>query len=211
MAETFLILIILTNLRLLTTSHLDSLITWVAVQGILLGFFALASRWAHLTTGVLVIGVVAILLKGFVFPKLLRKARKIIHARRELEPYIGYIASLFIGVAVLILSLWLGSHVHIPGKQVLPLIIPATIFSVFCGLFLIVSRKKALMQVAGFLIMENGAFMLGVGTLYYAPFLVEIGVLLDMLVAVFIMNIMINSLHRAFKHTDTHLLSRLKG
>ncbi|HNW37051.1 MAG TPA: hydrogenase, partial [Candidatus Ozemobacteraceae bacterium] len=103
------------------------------------------------------------------------------------------------------------TRLRIPGGDMSRLVIPATLFSVFCGQFIIVSHKKALSQVVGFLVMENGAFMLGVGTLYYAPFLVEIGVLLDMFVAVLIWTVVIRYLNRAFHHIDTHELDHLKG
>ena len=211
MANTLLILVILTNIQLLATNRMASLITLVAVQGMLLGVFALCARWAHIELGVLILGVAAIALKGFVFPWLLRRALKVVHAKRELQPFVGYVASLLIGVLALIFALWIGSRLHIPGKEISHLIVPATIFSVFSGLFLTISRKKAISQVVGFLVMENGVFMLGVGTLYYAPFLVEIGVLLDMLVAVLLMTLLITSMHRVFRHIDTHQLKRLKG
>ena len=74
-----------------------------------------------------------------------------------------------------------------------------------------VSRKNAISQVIGFLIMENGTFMLGVGTLYYAPFLVEIGALLDILVAVLVWSVLIRYMHRAFHNITTEELTHLKG
>ncbi len=210
MAEFLIILVVLTNLRLLASGRIASLISWVTVQGILLGIFALLSRWAHLTPDVFMVGVVALILKGFIFPWFLMHATKSVHAGREVEPYVGYIASILIGLFALTISLWLGTRMHVPGGDTSRLLVPATLFSVFCGQFLIVSRKNAITQVVGFLVMENGAFMLGVGTLYYAPFLVEIGVLLDMFVAVLIMTILIRGMNRAFHHINTQELNRLK-
>jgi len=211
MNDLLIILVVLANMRMLATSRIESLITWVSVQGVLLGLFALQARWAHLTLDVLVVGLTALVLKGFVFPWLLRPVANMVHASREEDPYVGYIASTLIGMGALIVSLWLGTRLHIPGGDMSRLVVPATLFSVFCGQFIIVSRKKALSQVVGFLVMENGAFMLGVGTLYYAPFLVEIGVLLDMFVAVLIWTVLIRYLNRAFHHIDTHELDHLKG
>lgn len=211
MNDLLIILVVLTNMRMLATSRIESLITWVSVQGVLLGVFALQARIAHLTLDVLVVGLSALALKGYVFPKLLQPVANVVHAGREEEPYVGYITSTLIGIAALIVSLWLGTRLRIPGGDMSRLVVPATLFSVFCGQFLIVSRKKALSQVVGFLVMENGAFMLGVGTLYYAPFLVEIGVLLDMFVAVLIWTVIIRYLNRAFHHIDTHELDHLKG
>lgn len=211
MNDFLIILVVLTNMRLLATSRIETLITWVSIQGVVLGLFALQARWAHMSLDVLVVGLTAIVLKGVVFPWLLRPVANVVHAGREEEPYVGYIASTLFGLVTLIVSLWLGTRLRIPGGDMSRLVVPATLFSVFCGQFLIISRKKALSQVVGFLVMENGAFMLGVGTLYYAPFLVEIGVLLDMFVAVLIWTVIIRYLNRAFHHIDTHELDHLKG
>jgi hydrogenase-4 component E len=211
MADFLIILVVLTNLRMLATSRLDSLISWAAIQGMLLGLFALLARWAHLTPDVFVVGVVAFVLKGIIFPRFLRQLAETVHVGRELEPFVGYIASTLIGLVALIVSLWLGARLPIPGNDMSALMVPATLFSIFSGLFLIISRKKAITQVVGFLVMENGAFMLGVGTLYYAPFLVEMGTLLDMFVAVLIWTILIRFMNRAFHHIDTEKLQRLKG
>ncbi|MBF0547480.1 MAG: hypothetical protein HQM08_23775 [Candidatus Riflebacteria bacterium] len=211
MADLLIILVVLTNLRVLATGRMTSLISWVAVQGILLGLFALLSRWSHLTLDVFIVGFVALILKGYVFPRFLLQTTKTVHVGREIEPYIGYIASILIGVLALIVSLWLGTRLQIPGRDMSRLLIPATLFSIFTGQFIIISRKMAIAQVSGFLVMENGAFMLGVGTLYYAPFLVEIGVLLDMFAAVLIWTVLIRFMNRAFHNIDTHELQRLKG
>ncbi|MFZ2959175.1 MAG: NADH-quinone oxidoreductase subunit K [Candidatus Ozemobacteraceae bacterium] len=210
MGDLLIILVVLTNLRLLASGRIAALIIWVSVQGVILGIFALIARWAHLSPDVFMVGIVALLLKGIVFPWLLNHVTKAVHAGRELEPYVGYIPSILIGLCALTVSLWLGTRLHIPGSDTSRLLVPATLFSVFCGQFLIVSRKNAISQVLGFLVMENGAFMLGVGTLYYAPFLVEIGVLLDMFVAVLILTILIRNMNRAFHTINTHQLNRLR-
>lgn len=211
MADLLIILVVLTNLRLLSTGRIASLITWASFQGMVLGLFALLARRAHLTPDVFMVGVVAFFLKGFVFPWLLHSVSRSVHAGREEDPFVGYIGSILIGLVALVVSLGLGERLPIPGNDTSPLVVPATLFSVFCGQFLMIARKKAITQVVGFLVMENGAFMLGVGTLYYAPFLVEIGTLLDMLVAVMIWAVVIRYMNRAFHSIDTHELQRLKG
>lgn len=211
MADILIIIVVLTNLRLLATSHVVSVIEWIAVQGVTLGIFALEARFAHLSLDVFIIAVVAIVLKGYVFPRLLFEVLRAVHVNREVEPFVGYIASTLIGLVALVVSLWLGTRLPIPGTDMSRLVVPATLFSVFCGQFIIVTRRKAITQVAGFLIMENGAFLLGVGTLYYAPFLVEIGVLLDMWVAVLIWTVLIRYLNRAYRHINVDELRRLQG
>ncbi|HNX75060.1 MAG TPA: hypothetical protein PLM07_06790 [Candidatus Rifleibacterium sp.] len=211
MLDLLIILVVLTNLRLLATSRLESLISWSGFQGMLLGVFALLSRWSHMAPDVFLVGVTAFTLKGVVFPLMLLRLAKTVRCNREADPYVGFIASTIIGMLAFIASLWLGARLPLPGNDMSHLVLPATLFSIFSGLFLIISRKNAISQVIGFLIMENGTFMLGVGTLYYAPFLVEIGALLDILVAVLIWSVLIRFMNRAFGNIDTQDLNKLKG
>jgi hydrogenase-4 component E len=72
------------------------------------------------------------------------------------------------------------------------------------------TRRKAITQVAGYLILENGIFIMGLTLVEAIPFLVEVGVLLDLLVAIFIMGIMIYQINREFASLDTARLSHLK-
>ena len=90
------------------------------------------------------------------------------------------------------------------------LLVPVALSSILIGLFLIVSRKKAVNQVLGFLVLENGIFTFGVGLVGELSLLVELGVLLDVFVAVFVMGIMIFHISREFDHLDTDRLSTLK-
>jgi hydrogenase-4 component E len=98
-----------------------------------------------------------------------------------------------------------------PGKRHLSnLVIPAALSTILIGMFLIVIRKKALNQVIGYLLMENGIYIFGVALAYDEPILIELGVLLDVFVAVFVMGITIFHISRTFDHIDTTLLTNLK-
>ena len=97
-----------------------------------------------------------------------------------------------------------------PENIASPWLVPVAFFSIFAGLFLIVSRKRAVNQVLGFLVLENGIYTFGVGVAARTPLLVEVGVLLDVFVAVFVMGITIFHINREFDHIDTDRLSTLK-
>ena len=84
------------------------------------------------------------------------------------------------------------------------------LFTMITGLFLIVSRRQALTQVIGYLALENGVFAFGLGLVREAPVIVEMGILLDIFVAVFVMGITIFHISREFDHIDTDRLSMLK-
>jgi hydrogenase-4 component E len=89
-------------------------------------------------------------------------------------------------------------------------LLPCALFTTLTGLMMIVSRKNALTQVAGYLVMENGVYAFGAALAVEEPLLVEMGVLLDVFVAVFVMGITVYQISREFDHIDTDRLSELK-
>jgi hydrogenase-4 component E len=78
------------------------------------------------------------------------------------------------------------------------------------GLFLIVARRTALTQALGYLVMENGIYAFGVGLVEGTPMLLELGILLDVFVAVFVMGIAIFHISREFDHIDTDRMTTLR-
>jgi hydrogenase-4 component E len=208
--DIILFLLVLTNLRLLGAGRLGASVRTVAVQGVLLGALALLTHHDHLTVAVLLVALSGMVLKGVVFPWLLFRALREAEVEREVEPFVGPIMSLLAGVAALGASLWLARRLPLPESPNASLLVAVALFSILVGLFLIVTRKKAISQVLGFLVMENGIYAFGVGLVLESPLLVELGVLLDVFVAVFVMGIIIFQISREFDHIDTHELSKLR-
>jgi hydrogenase-4 component E len=202
--------LVVTNLALSGLASLGTCVRVMALQGVLLGLVTVGVQHGELSlhTLVLVIGTVA--LKGFVFPKLLQRAVREAGVRREVEPFIGFAPSLLMGTLALPMAMWLGSRLpHLDGN-VPPLLVPAAFHAILIGLLLIVSRRKAVVQVLGYLGLENGIFVFGIGLVRQATLLVEMGILLDVFVAVFLMGIAIFHISREFDHIDTDRLSLLK-
>ena len=88
--------------------------------------------------------------------------------------------------------------------------VPASLATVLSGFLLLTTRKKAITQVVGYLILENGIYIMGLTLIDALPFLVEVGVLLDLFVAIFVMGIILNHISREFASQDTTNLSTLK-
>jgi len=208
--EVILVLVVVTNLKLLGSSRLGASIRGVAMQGVLLGLLPLLAHAETLSARYVALAVGTMAVKGLVFPWLLFRAVREAEVTREVEPYVGYVASLLVGVAALGASFWMGTRLPVPEAVASPSLVPVAMFSILSGLFLIVSRKRALSQVLGFLVLENGVFTFGVGVMAETPLLVEVGVLLDVFVAVFVMGITIFHINREFDHIDTDRLSALK-
>ena len=207
--EIILIFLILTDLILLGSSRLRNAIHIVALQGVALGLLPLLTEGSVTWHGAL-LGLGSAGIKGWVFPALMNRALRETNASREIEPFVGFIPSLLIGVGVLAVAFTLGARLPLPWAAPSVLLVPAGLSTVWTGLFLIMARRKAITQVLGYIVMENGIFTLGMVLVEAMPLLVELGVLLDIFVAVFVMGIIVFQINREFDHIDSDQLSALK-
>jgi hydrogenase-4 component E len=208
--DTLLILLVLTNFRLLGSSRLAACIQTMAIQALILGAVPVVLLASHLTALVVAFAVLTVSVKGLVLPWLLRRAARESGTQRELEPLIGFTPSVLLGAVLLGASFWLARPLMQgmpPGGKLIPIV---ALFTILTGLLMIVSRRKALTQVLGYLAMENGVYAFGAALAVEEPLLLEMGVLLDVLVAVFVMGIAIYHISREFDHIDTDQLSVLK-
>jgi hydrogenase-4 component E len=210
-ADVILVLMILTGFGLLGSSRLATCIRTVALQGVVLGLLPLAESGGALAGRVAALSVVVIVLKGFVFPVLLSRALRESNTNREVEPFVGYGASLFVGVLSLLAAFWLDARVTLPVAGASRLTVPVAFALMMMGLFLLVARKTAVNQVLGYLVLENGIYTFGFAIVRGIPLLVEFGVLMDVFVAVFVMGIAIYRISREFDHIDADQLNTLKG
>jgi len=208
--DAVLVTVLLMNLLVLGSSRLAACIRCVAVQGVLLGIMTFVVHEGTGTLRIVVLALASVSVKGIAFPALLFRALREAEVRREIEPYVGYNLSILIGLAMLTFSLWLSEQLPLPQTPVSPLIVPVALFTSLTGLFVIISRKKALTQVLGYLVLENGIYAFGAGLVQSTPLLVELGVLLDVFVAVFVMGITIFHINREFDHIDTDRMALLK-
>ncbi|HEV2302464.1 MAG TPA: NADH-quinone oxidoreductase subunit K [Stellaceae bacterium] len=202
---------LLTCFALLATSRIGACIRWLSFQGILLGLVPLLLHADGLDLRAVLLSSGNIALKGIAFPWLLLRLRARADFSREVEPFVGYIASILFGILALCLSVWLALKMK-PALGRAPFeMLDASILLILVGLFLIISRRKALMQVIGYLVLENGIFLFGVVAVVRTPLLVELGVLLDAFVGVFVMGIAIFHINREFGSMDVDRLTALRG
>ena len=210
MTDAFLVFLVLTNFMLFVSSRFPARIRLTAMQGILLGVLTVLLQDGELSLRTWLLAVGSAAIKAGAFPWLLNRAIRETHLRRTVEPFVGYTQSLLIGALLLGVSFWLGARLPLPLTNIDTLVIPAALFSILSGLFFITSRKTALAQVLGYLVLENGIYAFGIAVAQEQPLLVELGVTLDLLVGVFVMGITIFHISREFDHIDVGQLSVLK-
>jgi hydrogenase-4 component E len=205
----FLVVVLLLNLVALGVSRLRAVIQAAAVQGCLLGIMALI---VHQEFGVRVVllATATMAVKAIVIPRLLLYAMREVAVRHEVEPLVGFLPSLLLGAVGTGLALAFARTLPLRQEQFATLLVPASFATVFTGFLILTTRRKAISQAVGYLVLENGVFLFGLLLLEALPFLVEMGVLLDLLAGTFVMGIIIYHVNREFASMSTDHLSALK-
>ncbi len=212
-ADALLLVVLVTDLFIISSGRLAAAVRATAFQGVLLAVLPVL-LWAPgedvAVTHLVLMSIGALLVKAVVIPALLLRAAREAGARREVEPYVSLHVSVLLGTALVLLSLWLGHVLAPPGLRQVTLLAPASFATVLLGFFMLVARKYAVTQVVGYLMIDNGVFIFGQSLAGAMPVVVEMGILLDLLVAVFVMGIAIYHISREFDHIDTHALASLR-
>ena len=208
-ADSILIVLLLTNFFILGTANLRASIRVVAVQGILLSLLPIFVE-SEATVRLIVLVIATAAIKGALIPALLLKAIREVHIRHEVEPYLGFIPSLFLCTIGTGLALLFGDQLPLAPQHRDALFVPAALATLLAGFLVLTTRRKAISQVTGYLMLENGIFLFGLTQSPRVPFLVEIGVLLDVFVGVFIMGIVVFHINREFDSISASRLSELR-
>src|SRR5690606_7231067 len=193
----------------LGTNRLPFLIRVAAFQGGILGALPLFMEGHWTVTGV-GLAAATIAIKGWVIPWLLRRAIRLANIDRDLYPGIGLLRSILLGAAGTIVSVLVARRLPLLPEHEGSLFLAGSMASVFTGFLLIIGRSKALSQVCGYLVLENGIYLFGLMLLHATPWLVEGGILLDLTVAVFVTGIIMDRIQRAFDSLDMRKLTVLR-
>jgi len=174
------------------------------------GRMILEARSRQSLDEVLVIAAATVIMKGIVIPSLLHRAMRTANIDRDLDPLIGFLPSLLLGAAGMIGAVVLAHRLPLLPEHRESLLVAGSLASVLTGLLLLIGRSKAISQVCGYLILENGIYLFGLLLIHSTPLLVEGGILLDLTVAVFVTGIIVDRIQRAFDSLDTRKLTVLR-
>jgi hydrogenase-4 component E len=200
-----LVLVVLVDFFLLASARPKTGIRAVAAQGVLLAILPVLLAGDGLNAvHVVALAAGALVVKAIAIPLLLE------WAMRESTALVGFASTLFFGaLGAAVAFTWASDlPLPVPGKH--PLLVPTAITTGWTGLLLLMTRRKAMTQVLGFLVLENGVFIFGQLLSDFMPVMVEAGVLLDLLAAVFVMGLVMFDLQRAFASMDTSRFTSLK-
>lgn len=207
--DTILLLVLLSVLLAFGSSRILTLIEVAAFQGLAVSIIPMLQH-QDFSVANQVFGYLMLIIRGFMIPMLLLYAVKKISVKREIEPLIGYHLSLFGGLLLIVFAVYVSSKFSFPGNHTSRLTLPAAITILVAGLFLLMARRKAITMLIGYLMLENGIYLIGASFSKRTHHTVEFVVLLDVLVGIMIMGIVLFNIKRTFDDIDTTCLRKLK-
>jgi len=207
--DPLLVVILMLNFLILGTSRLRAAINASAAQGVLLGVLTVFVHGSPAMRPI-VLATAAAAIKGLLIPGMLMRALRDAAIHREIEPYISFLTSLLLGAVATGAAVLFADRLPLALDHQGSLMVPASLSTVLTGFLVLSTRRKAITQVVGYLVLENGIFIMGLTLHDVMPSLVEIGILLDLLVAVFVIGIVINHINREFASIDAAELDTLK-
>ena len=159
------------------------------------------------------LGIAAIvaLIKAYAVPAVLNRAVAKVGIQRAASPYLGIPSTLGVCSALVVMAFYVMAPVASSSRLPTADAVPLAFAGVLIGFFTTVNRKRAITQVLGFLMLENAIFLLALLATYGVPLIVELGVFLDVLVAVLILEIFIYRIKDNFDSIEVKHLGTLRG
>jgi len=181
-------------------------VTLFGIQSFVLGLVAIAIGARHGEPLLILVGVAVIVLKGLIVPYYLIYAGRRIGCRRDSLMPVSAPTQFFIALSLLSLVLLLRPlHAELPTST-----LPA-VGILILGMMLMITRRLAVSQIVGFLVLENGIFLYTIGQSHSMPIVVEIGVLMDVLSCVMLAGLLAFKINKTFEHIDVAELTELIG
>ncbi len=202
-------LILVSTFLILGSTRLYSCVRAFGIQSFLLACVAGIVAYSTGKYDIYVVSILTLVIKALVIPYIFIYIIREIKVKREIALYVGISPSLIIGGILVVISYYLIRSINL--IELSSFALSASMSMVAIGLFIMISRKKAIMQMLGILVMENGLFLGAISLTYGMPLLVELGIFFDVLIGALIMGIMIFRINRTFESIDTDMLKTLIG
>ena len=207
--DSILSLVLLSVLFSFGSSRLPVLIKVLAFQGVVVSLVPLFIA-NDLSGGGILFTLVTMTIRGIIIPLCIFLAIKKVAIHREVEPIIGYHASLLAGLGLIVAATFVSHKFDITSISTSILLLPASIILLVAGMFILMARRNAIAMVLGYIMMENGIYLVGTTFSVRTLHIVEFGILLDVLAGVMIMAVILQNIKQKFDDVDTALLRTLK-
>jgi hydrogenase-4 component E len=181
------------------------------LQSILLGGVAIVMALTEDRPHLLASAALTIGLKGVVIPWFLMRIIDRIGIHREIEPILNVPSSLLICLGLTVVGYRVSTGLAEGAHGAAHHVIGVSLSMLLMGLFLMVTRRKAVTQILALLTVENAVFLVALGATTGMPLVVELGISFDVIVAVLVLGVLVHRIVDRFESMDVSRLSRLKG
>jgi len=203
-------LVLLIAFGLLAQRRMLGLLRLYALQGVVLAGAAGLVGYVSGSHELYLSALLTLLLKGIVLPAWLWRIIVRLHVEREVETLVNIPATLLIGTGLVIFSYFVAAPVSELSTLVTRNTLAIALSGVLLGMLMMITRKKAITQVIGFLAMENALFFAATAATYGMPMIVELGVAFDVLMAAIIFGIFFFQISTTFQSLDLDKLTHLR-
>jgi len=201
-------LMLLISFSLLAQKRMLSVLHWFSLQGVVLAAVTALVGYTSGNNELYVSAAITLALKGMLLPWVLWKIIRQMHVHREVEMLVNIPVTMLIASAIVVFSY----QVTLPIEHLSHLLTRNTIAvamaNVLLGMLMMITRKKAITQVIGFLAMENSLFFAGVGATYGMPMVAELGVAFDVLIASIVFGLFFYHIRDTFETLDLNKMDQ---
>lgn len=180
-------------------------------QSLLLGIVAATIAVSESRSELFVTTAITVGLKAILIPWFLMRLIDRIGIHREIEPFLNVPASLLVCLGLTVVGYRVSTGFPEGAQGVNHHLIGVALSMLLIGLFLMVTRKKAITQILALLTVENAVFLVAVGVTPGMPLIVELGIAFDIIVAVLLLGTLVRRIVDRFESMDVSRLSKLKG
>jgi len=208
MTDILLITFIISLIYLAVANRLYSYILILSFQGFVLFGVVFIELTEISLLNLIFILFETIVFKAIAIPAFLKYIIKKNNITREAEPFVSNFISVVVVTAIIITSFLLSNSIH--DDQLKSIVFVVALSALFTGLYIIVTRRKIITHVMGFLVIENGVFVLSLAVGNEMPMIVNTGIMLDIFVSVLVLGIFINRIGDVLKEHNAEQLQQLK-
>ena len=208
--NTFAALFLLSSFAMLSQRRVVTMVSLLALQGLLLGAATLLLAWRTGQGHLLFSGVLTLALKAAFLPWLLHRLIRRLDVYWDSEPLLNIAGTMLVGLLIVIFAFGLAQPIAALATTTTRSSIGIAMAVVLLAFLTMITRRKAMSQVVGFLSMENGLFFGAMSATYGMPMIVELGVALDILVAMLVLGVFFFQIREQFDSLDLHHLENLR-
>ena len=203
-------LLLLSSFAMLSQRRILSLVNLFALQGAILSVSTAIVAHTTGATHLYASAALSLLLKVILLPWILHRLITRLNVRWDTETQLNIPTTMLVGILVVVFAFALAQPIAQLSSAVTRSTIGIALAVVLLSFLMMITRRKAISQIVGFLAMENGLFFAATSTTYGMPMVVELGIALDVLVGTFIFGIFFFQIRETFDSLDIRNLEKLK-